>query len=125
MNVYNISLNKNNIKLIYFKCHSIIHERFGYKKSKKVYIVYGSPYSGKSVWVNNNITKDDLVIDINKIWECISSCDKYNKPNRLKQNVFEIHNALINQVKLRTDKRKTTFIISGYPLLMNRIRITS
>lgn len=48
VNDYNISLNKDNIKFIYFKCHNIIHERFGYEKPKKVYIVYGSPCSGKS-----------------------------------------------------------------------------
>ena len=69
VNDYNISLNKNNIKLIHFKCHNIIHERFGYEKPKKVYIVYGSPCSGKSTWVNNNMTKDDLTIDIDKIWD--------------------------------------------------------
>ena len=123
VNDYDVSLNKDNIKLIHFKCHNIIHERFGYEKPKKVYIVYGSPCSGKSTWVNNNMTKDDLIIDIDKIWECISSCDKYNKPNRLKQNVFSLHNALLEQVRLRVGKWKTAFIVGGYPLKMDRQRL--
>lgn len=123
VNDYNISLNKNNIKLIHFKCHNIIHERFGYEKPKKVYIVYGSPCSGKSTWVNNNVTKDDLIVDIDRVWECISSCDKYNKPNRLKQNVFAMHNALLEQVRLRVGKWKTAFIVGGYPLKMDRERL--
>ena len=50
---------------------------------------------GKSTWVNNIATNDDLIVDIDKIWECISFCDKYNKPNKLQQNVFEIRNNLI------------------------------
>lgn len=124
VNDYNISLNKNNIKLIHFKCHNIIHERFGYEKPKKVYIVYGSPCSGKSTWVNENVTKDDLIVDIDRVWECISSCDKYNKPNRLKQNVFAMHNALLEQVRLRVGKWKTAFVIGGYPLKMDRERLS-
>lgn len=123
VNDYNISLNKDNIKLIHFKCHNIIHERFGYEKPKKVYIIYGSPCSGKSTWVNNNITKDDLIVDIDRIWECVSPCDKYNKPNRLKQNVFALHNALLEQVRLRVGKWKTAFIVGSYPLKMDRQRL--
>ena len=123
VNDYNISLNKNNIKLVHFKCHNKIHERFGYEKARKVYIVYGSPCSGKSTWVKENASKDDLIIDIDKIWECISSCDKYNKPKRLKQNVFGVHNTLIEQVNLRVGKWKNAFIIGGYPLLMDRVRL--
>lgn len=123
VNDYNISLNPNNIILIHFKCHNKIHQRFGYEKPRKIYIVYGSPCSGKTTWVNDNASKDDLIIDIDKIWECISCCDKYNKPNRLKQNVFGIHNTLIEQVNTRLGKWKDAFIIGGYPLRMDRIRL--
>lgn len=123
VNDYNISLNPDNIMLIHFKCHNQIHERFGYERPRKVYIVYGSPCAGKSTWVNNNATRDDLIIDMDKIWECISCCDKYNKPNRLKQNAFGIHNALIEQVNMRIGKWKNAFIIGGYPLRMDRIRL--
>lgn len=123
VNDFNISLNPNNIMLIHFRCHNQIHERFGYEKARKIYIVYGSPCSGKSTWVKENASKDDLIIDMDKIWECISCCDKYNKPNRLKQNVFGVHNTLIEQVNLRLGKWKNAFIIGGYPLLMDRVRL--
>lgn len=123
VNDFNISLNPDNIMLIHFKCHNQIHERFGYERARKIYIVYGSPCSGKSTWVKDNASKDDLIIDMDKIWECISSCDKYNKPNRLKQNVFGVHNTLIEQVNLRVGKWKNAFIVGGYPLLMDRVRL--
>lgn len=123
VNNYNISLNPDNIMLIHFRCHNQIHERFGYEAPKKVYIVYGSPCSGKSTWVNNNATKDDLVLDIDKLWECVSVCDKYHKPNRLKANVFGLRDTLLDQIRTRTGEWKTAYIIGGYPLRMDRERL--
>lgn len=123
VNDYNISLNPDNIQLIHFKCHNKIHERFGYERPRKVYIVYGSPCSGKTTWVNDNAGDDDLVIDMDKIWECISSSDRYNKSNRLKANAFGVRDCLLEQVKLRVGKWKTAFVIGTYPLRMDRLRL--
>lgn len=123
VNNYNVSLNPDNIILIHFKCHNEIHERFGYEPQKKVYIVYGSPCSGKSTWVQENATKDDLVLDIDKIWECVSVCDKLHKPNRLKANVFGVRDTLLDQIRTRTGQWKKAFIVGGYPLLMDRQRL--
>lgn len=124
VNDYNISLNDDNIELIHFKCHNKVHERWGHEKPQQVYIVYGSPCSGKSTWVHDVMGKDDIVVDMDKIWECISSCDKYHKPNRLKQNVFDIRNTLINQIKMRMGRWKNAYIIGGYPLAMERKRLS-
>lgn len=123
INDYNISLNPDNIMLIHFKCHNQIHHRFGYELPKKVYIVYGSPCSGKTTWVENMSTIDDLVVDIDRIWECISFCDKYNKPQKLQQNVFEIKNCLLEQVKMRFGKWQNAFVIGTYPFKMERQRL--
>lgn len=123
VNNYSVSLNPDNIILIHFKCHNEIHERFGYESPKKVYIVYGSPCSGKSTWVQENATKDDLVLDIDKIWECVSICDKLHKPNRLKANVFGVRDTLLDQIRTRTGQWKKAFIVGGYPLLMDRQRL--
>ena len=109
--------------LIHFKCHNKVHHRFGYELPKKVYIVYGSPCAGKSTWVKNMGTADDLIIDIDKIWECISFCDKYNKPRKLQQNIFETRNCLIDQVKMRLGNWQNAFIVGTYPLKMERQRL--
>lgn len=124
VNDYNISLNPNNIMLIHFKCHNQIHERFGFQKAKKVYIVYGSPCSGKSTWVKDVATSNDLIVDIDSIWECITSCNKYNKPNRLKANVFGIRDCLLEQIKMRIGNWKNAYVIGGYPLKMERERLS-
>ena len=123
VNDYNISLNPENIMLIHFKCHNKVHHRFGYELPQKVYIVYGSPCSGKSTWVDEQATADDLIVDIDKIWECISFCDKYNKPKKLQQNVFEIRNTLLEQIKMRLGNWQNAFIVGTYPLKMERQRL--
>ena len=123
VNDYNISLNPENIMLIHFLCHNKVHHRFGYELPQKVYIVYGSPCSGKSTWVDEQATADDLIVDIDKIWECISFCDKYNKPKKLQQNVFEIRNTLLEQIKMRLGNWQNAFIVGTYPLKMERQRL--
>ena len=45
-----ISLNPDNVVLVHQRCHNLIHDKLGYVE-KKVYIVYGSPLSGKSSYV--------------------------------------------------------------------------
>lgn len=123
VNDYSVSLNPSNVMLIHFGCHNKIHERFGYERPKKIYIVYGSPCSGKSTWVNSVATKDDLILDMDSIWQCISGGDKYSKSNRLKANVFGVRDCILDQVKCRVGKFKNAYIIGGYPLKMERQRL--
>lgn len=123
-NDYNISLNPDNIELIHFKCHNKIHERFGYERPKQVYLVYGSPCSGKSTWVKNNAGPNDLILDMDKIWECITINDRLNKPDRLKQNVFGIRDCILNQIQMRLGKWQNAFVIGGYPMKMDRERLS-
>lgn len=123
VNDYNISLNPNNIMLIHFACHNKIHNRFGNVKAKKVYIVYGSPCAGKTTWVNKIADTEDLILDIDKIWECISISDRYNKSNRLKQNVFGIRDCILEQIKTRLGMWSNAYVIGSYPLKMDRQRL--
>lgn len=117
-----ISLNPINIMLIHFRCHNKIHERFnGFKQ--EVYLVYGSPCSGKSTWVKSVANSDDLILDIDSIWESICLSDKYNKPNRLKANVFGIRDTILDQIKTRTGMWRNAYVIGTYPLASDRDRM--
>lgn len=123
VNDYNISLNSENIMLIHHKCHNKIHERFaGFKQ--RVYIVYGSPCSGKSTWVNDVAYNDDLIIDMDKIWECICNSDRYHKPNRLKSNAFGIRDTLLDMIKTRRGMWRNAYVIGTYPLASDRERLS-
>lgn len=122
VNDYNISLNPKNVKLIHFKCHNRIHQRFeGFKQN--VYLVYGSPCSGKSTWVHDVALPDDLILDIDSIWQCVSISDKYNKPARLKTNVFGIRDCILDQIRTRSGMWRNAYVIGGYPLRTDRDRL--
>lgn len=119
-----ISLNPYNIALVHFRCHNLIHRRFeGFYQ--QVYLVYGPPCAGKTTWVDSVANSDDLIIDIDRIWECLCNSDRYHKPNRIKANVFGVRDALIDMVKVRKGMWRNAYIIGTYPLRTDRDRICS
>lgn len=117
-----IALNPDNIMLVHHRCHNKIHNKLGIGK-KSVYIVYGSPLSGKSTFVKDNMDYGDYVVDVDNIWKCISYNNKYIKPNRLKSCVFSIRNYMIDMVRIRQGNWLTAWIIGGYPLISERERL--
>lgn len=123
VNDYNISLNPDNIELVHHRCHNAIHERFGHERPQEVFLVYGPPCSGKSTWVRENAGKEDIIVDIDSIWQMISNNERYIKPKRLKANVFGVRDCLLDMVRTRTGKWKRAYIIGGYPMAMDRQRL--
>lgn len=125
-----IALNPDNVECVHFRCHNQIHERFGYNGTsagrnikKHVYIVYGSPCSGKSTWVQDNATADDLVVDLDSIWQMISINDRYQKPAALRSVVFDLRDKLYDIIKYRSGKWHNAYIITGGALLGDRQRL--
>lgn len=123
VNDYSISLNPDNIMLIHHRCHNEIHERFGHVKQKQVFLVYGAPCSGKTTWVKDNAGKEDLILDIDNIWQMISINDRYVKPNRLKSNVFGVRDCILDMIRMRAGNWKNAYIVGGYPFAMDRQRL--
>ena len=119
---YNISLNPDNIELVHHKCHNIHHKKLCYSQ-RQVYIVYGSPLSGKTSYVAEAMSEGDLVIDIDNICQCVSGCDRYVKPNRLKSVVFSVRDNLLESVKYRRGKWLNAYVIGGYPFKGERDRL--
>lgn len=122
VNDFNISLNPDNISFVHHRCHNYIHNKLGYSV-RKIYLVYGAPLSGKSTWVEQNKNEGDLIIDIDDIWQCVSGCERYKKPNRLKSVVFKVRDTLLDTVKYRFGKWCNAYIIGGYPLQSERERL--
>lgn len=122
VNDYNISLNPENVAFVHHRCHNFIHNKLGYAV-REIYLVYGAPLSGKSTWVQNNMAEGDLIVDMDNIWQCISGCDRYVKPNRLKSIAFRIRDTLLDAVRYRMGKWNNAYIIGGYPLSSERERL--
>lgn len=118
----NISLNPDNIQLIHHKCHNLIHNKLSYS-NREVFIVYGSPLSGKTSYVHEVMSEGDLIIDIDNIWEAVSGCDRYVKPNRLKSVVFSVRDNLLESVKYRRGKWLNAYVIGSYPFERERERL--
>lgn len=120
VNDYNISLNPDNVEIVHHECHNAIHKRYGYghyrKKIKQrgIYIVYGPPMSGKTSYVIENKGDNDLVIDMDSLYEAITMLPRYNKPRALLQNVFTMKNCLIDNIKTRHGGFNNAWIIGGY-----------
>ena len=117
-----ISLNPENIDLVHHRCHNDIHDKHGYQE-KKVYIVWGSPLSGKSSYVDGVARYGDIILDIDRIWAAVSGRPMYEKPNRIKDNVFRLWNEGLTMVAQRLGWWKTAYIIGGYALPNERERL--
>lgn len=123
VNDLNISLNPDNIMLVHHKCHNMIHERFGYEGSRHIYLVYGSPASGKYEYIKKVAGKDDLILNIDNIYQCISVNDRYMASKRLSRNVFAIRDLIMDMIRTNTGKWKNAYIVGGYPMSSERERI--
>lgn len=120
----NIALNENNIALLHHRCHNRIHNKLG-QPSRQVFIVYGSPLSGKSSYVNDVMLQGDLLLDIDKIWMAISNQPLYIKPKELTSNVFTIRDLILQQIKHRQGKWQNAYVVGGYPLSAERTRLAN
>lgn len=120
-----VSLNPDNIMIVSFRTHNKLHKRFGYKPRKRVYVVYGAPCAGKSTWVAEQAEPNDIVLDIDRLWQAIRApkCEGYEKPNALKKNIFGLRDTLIEQIQARLGTWDNAYIIGGYPLQPERDRL--
>lgn len=119
---YNISLNPLNVMLVHHRCHNLIHNKLSYS-GRQVFIVYGSPLSGKTSYVREAMSEGDLIVDLDNIWQAISGCDRYVKPARLKAIVFSVRDNLLESIRYRRGKWLNAYIIGGYPYQAERERL--
>lgn len=123
VNDYNVSLNPANVEVVCFDCHNKHHARFGYEAQKKVYIIYGSPLSGKTSFVREHAQPNDLIVDMDSIHEMISVNDRYSKNDRLNSVVFDIRDKLYELIKYRSGKWCNAYVITGGAMRGERERL--
>ena len=119
----NITLNPDNIEVLCHECHNATHNRFGNAIGvKRVYLVYGSPCAGKSTYVNAVATRNDLIVDLDKIHGALCVCGLYDKPNAQKRIAFNIRDYLLDEIRTATPRRKwqDAYIIGTYPSKIDR-----
>lgn len=122
VNDRNISLNPENIQIVSHRTHNLIHEKFGYKR-KEIYLIYGSPCSGKSTYLDSVKQRGDLIVDVDRIRQCVSGMNTYEIVPALNSVVFGIRDYLMDAVRTRQGKWNRAYIIGGFPLISERERI--
>lgn len=97
VNDFSVSLNPDLVQFVHHRCHNKIHNKFGYQR-QEVFLVYGSPLSGKSTYVDTVSEPGDLIVDLDKIWEGITGGKKYKKPPVLNSVAFGVRDYLLESV---------------------------
>lgn len=123
VNDTSISINPENIAIVHFHCHNEIHQRFyGGKLEKKVYLVTGSPCSGKSSWARSMLEEGDIILDIDDIWQMVSGQPRYIKPTQCKPLVFKIRDGMKDLIAKGAGGWRNAFIIESLPNPIERNR---
>lgn len=123
-----ISLNPENIKIVSHRTHNQLHERFkknfkGRLPRREVYLIYGSPCSGKSTYLESVRMHGDLILDIDRIRMCVSGNEQYDIPKGLSPIIFGIRDYMLDAIKVKQGFWDRAYIIGGFPLYAERERI--
>lgn len=116
----NIALNSSLIKILCKNCHDKIHKRFGHNRAREVTIVYGPPCSGKNTLVNQLSNRGDIIVDMNRLYQAVSGCALYDKPDNIRFNVFAVRDLLIEQIRTRSGRWQAAWVIGGYSRKLER-----
>jgi len=119
----NVALNPKKIEIVCLMCHNKEPGHYSGQASRSVYLVYGAPCSGKSSMVNQLAVRGDMILDIDKLFECISGQTLYDKPDNLRFNVFALRDKILDMIKTRYGKWHDAYVIGGYPNKAERDRL--
>lgn len=122
-----VALNPDNVELVHVRCHNEIHDRWQggspyAKAGREVYLVWGSPCSGKTSFVLESAGPKDLVVDMDRLFDAVSTGGMYVKPGELLPSAVCARDALLDHIATRAGKWRRAWVIGGYPLLMERRR---
>ena len=90
---------------------SLFHFRFS-KFERKVFLVVGAPCSGKSSWVESVATKEDLILDVDKLWAAISINPLHIKSNRLTPIAMTLRNTMLDQIQMRSGSWINCYVLT-------------
>ena len=138
INDVNITINPENLIWLCKDCHFEMHKEIimqGFRKKKKVkilsengtwfddkgrvhqqeiYIIWGSPASGKSTYVNEHKFDTDMVIDLDRIKSAIGKSDNLIK------TAFDIRDFLYGLIEKKQIDCKRIWIVAGLPKRQQR-----
>ena len=78
-----------------------------------IYIVYGSPCSGKSTYIKQHAGRNDLIVDTDAIYSAISGHDEHDTDSELYQTAMSVlREDLYDLIKARRGKWENVWVAS-------------
>lgn len=127
VNDASVAINPDNIMIMHWACHNAVHERFGFsggnnKPEKKIYLITGASCSGKTTFCRERLQENDIILDIDDIWQTISGQARYIKPVALKPIVFGVREEIKQLISRGAGTWRNAYIIESLPSMVDRRR---
>lgn len=118
-----VALDPENIEVLCLGCHNLEHERGFGGKRRQVFLVYGPPLSGKTTYVLQNASPEDLIVDLDRITAAICNAPMYERHDGVKGAAFLVRDALYDHIRIRGGKWQTAWVVGGFPRRDERERL--
>lgn len=77
-----------------------------------VYLVYGSPCSGKSTYIKEHMQSGDIVCDVDRLYSAISFNEEHQTELYAQEVASELYVKLLNIIRERKGAWKNAFVVS-------------
>lgn len=77
-----------------------------------VYLIYGSPCSGKSTYIKEHMQDSDLVCDVDLIYEAISNHDAHDADLYVHEVALQLKDNLLDIIRDRQGGWKNAYVVS-------------
>jgi hypothetical protein len=92
----------------------------GRPHKQEIYIVYGSPASGKSTYVRQNKFDDDMIVDVDRIKQAFGAVGRDDTLNNLLDVVIAVRDYIYKLVADGKADCRRVWIIGGFPKRQQR-----
>lgn len=77
-----------------------------------VYLIYGSPCSGKTTYVKEHLKTGDIVCDIDKLYAAMCFNEEHNEELYAKEVACMLHENLLDIIRDRKGNWKNAYVVS-------------
>lgn len=77
-----------------------------------VYLIYGSPCSGKTTYVKEHFKAGDIVCDVDKLYAALCFYEEHNEELYAKEVACMLHQELLDIIRDRKGNWKNAYVVS-------------
>ena len=77
-----------------------------------VYLVYGSPCSGKSTYIKEHFKDGDIVCDVDRLYSALCFNEEHNEELYAQEIAYILYNHLLDTIRDRKGHWKNAYVVS-------------